>query len=470
MSDTQSNPPMYFTSLTLENIKCFGQGPHELKLTKADGTIAPWTIILGDNGVGKTTLLKCLAWMVPVEVPPKETNGAEEQSILTGLEIKPSLDDFDDEIEYERLVKSGETVSAKIEATWSYGMSFQGNPASSVQLKIGMQFERKKSKLEIILPEPKAMVAEFIQTTLFAYGAHRHTTTERNADSGELENPIFNLISEGGELYNAEELLSNYHTLSLHQGGKGKAAIRLRKIKRIIRDLLPVHLVNENSIRINPPITEDGKTRLSLVDLEIDGEWVPLLQLSLGYQTMFAFMVDLAFRMFKQYTKSKKPLSEPAVVLIDEIDLHLHPLWQREVRQKLRYHFPKTQFICTAHSPFMAQDADEENLCVIRRVDGKVEIENDPHIIQGWRIDQIATSELFGLPSARRKKDELLVAERRTLLDKGKDNLAEDETARLKELNELIGDFPSADSYESQMLQNELRELAAQLREKGVVK
>jgi predicted ATP-binding protein involved in virulence len=470
MSETQSNPPMYFTSLKLENIKCFGQGPHELKLTKPDGTIAPWTIILGDNGVGKTTLLKCLAWMVPVESPPEEkNNGTDGNSTPEGLDVKPSLDDFDDEIEYERLVKAGEIVKAKIEATWCNGIHLREKYALSNQLTIGMRFERKNRKLDVIDSVPHRL-PEFVPTTLFAYGAHRHTTTERNADSGKLENPISNLISEGGELYNAEELLSNYHTLSLHRGGTGKAATRLKKIKKIIRDLLPVQLNGDSSIRINPPINEDGSAQPSLVDLKIEGDWVPLSQLSLGYQTMFALMVDLVVRMFKQYPESKRPLSEAAVVLIDEIDLHLHPQWQRDIRRKLSDHFPNTQFICTAHSPFMAQDAEEENIVVIKRVDGEVQILNNPIDIEGWRIDQIVTSDLFGLANSRSKEVEEKAKRRRELLEKGRENLSAEETVELKSLGEELDTYPSNPNPENQKLLDTLKEAAKLLREKGVIR
>ena len=56
---------VYFTSLAIENVRCFGDR-QELDLTAVDGRPARWTLILGDNGVGKTTLLQCLAWMQPV--------------------------------------------------------------------------------------------------------------------------------------------------------------------------------------------------------------------------------------------------------------------------------------------------------------------------------------------------------------------------------------------------------------------
>ena len=57
---------MYFTEIEIENIKCFS-GKQALRLTNINGSISPWTLILGNNGSGKTTMLKCIAWMTAAE-------------------------------------------------------------------------------------------------------------------------------------------------------------------------------------------------------------------------------------------------------------------------------------------------------------------------------------------------------------------------------------------------------------------
>ena len=128
---------------------------------------------------------------------------------------------------------------------------------------------------------------------------------------------------------------------------------------------------------------------------------VPLSQLSLGYQTMFAWTVDIAWRLLARYPNSPNALEEPAIVIVDEIDLHLHPRWQREIRDHLTGHFPSVQFIATAHSPLMAQDSLGANLAVLRKLEDHALILNDPTVIKEWRLDQVITSDLFNLASAR---------------------------------------------------------------------
>jgi ABC-type branched-subunit amino acid transport system ATPase component len=66
----------YFNSLTIENVRGFGPEQH-LELSDTKGNPAPWTLLLGENGVGKTTLLQCLARMYPFPAFKKNANTEE---------------------------------------------------------------------------------------------------------------------------------------------------------------------------------------------------------------------------------------------------------------------------------------------------------------------------------------------------------------------------------------------------------
>jgi len=86
-----------------------------------------------------------------------------------------------------------------------------------------------------------------------------------------------------------------------------------------------------------------------------DRETLDIMQLSDGYKTLLSLVIDLAIRMALANPEVKNPLESEAVVLIDEIDLHLHPEWQRRVVGDLLRTFPKTQFLLTTHSPFIIE-------------------------------------------------------------------------------------------------------------------
>jgi predicted ATP-binding protein involved in virulence len=167
-------------------------------------------------------------------------------------------------------------------------------------------------------------------------------------------------------------------------------------------------------------------------------------QLGYGYQTLITWVADLASRMAERYPESKTPLAEPAVVLVDEIDLHLHPKWQRKLISFLTERFPNTQFIATAHSPLVVQAAAEANLAVLRREGDHVVIDNDLGGIRNLRVDQILTSDLFGLETARPPQIEALLRERQSLLAKPKQTAAD--KRRLEELEAQMGELPMGET------------------------
>ena len=85
------------------------------------------------------------------------------------------------------------------------------------------------------------------------------------------------------------------------------------------------------------------------------GRALDLSQLSDGERSFLALICDLGRRLALANPRLDKPLHGAGVVLIDELELHLHPRWQREVSEKLRKTFPNIQFITTTHSPFVIQ-------------------------------------------------------------------------------------------------------------------
>ena len=123
-------------------------------------------------------------------------------------------------------------------------------------------------------------------------------------------------------------------------------------------------------IKVLPDVSEiritsrHEKERRPASNLRTPYGWVPLRQLGYGYRTMIAWIVDFASRMVERYPDSPDPLAEPAVVLVDEIDLHLHPKWQRDLIGFLTERFPNTQFIATAHSPLIVQAAGDANIAL----------------------------------------------------------------------------------------------------------
>jgi predicted ATP-binding protein involved in virulence len=115
---------------------------------------------------------------------------------------------------------------------------------------------------------------------------------------------------------------------------------------------------------------QDKNSKLSsktTTNLLIDkaGTTLGIHQLSDGERGILALVLDLARRLSQANPQLEDPLQGQAAVLIDELDLHLHPKWQRTIVQKLTTTFPNCQFIATTHSPLIVGEVSPENIIII---------------------------------------------------------------------------------------------------------
>lgn len=96
---------------------------------------------------------------------------------------------------------------------------------------------------------------------------------------------------------------------------------------------------------------------------------LPISLLSDGVRAMISLTADLALRCVRLngYLNEKAPLESQGIVLIDEVDLHLHPFWQQQVVHSLRCAFPRLQFIVSSHSPQVLSTVKRENIKVVFR-------------------------------------------------------------------------------------------------------
>lgn len=119
-----------------------------------------------------------------------------------------------------------------------------------------------------------------------------------------------------------------------------------------------------------------------------NGQDLKISQLSDGRQRLLLMVADLAFRLAVA-NLSGNPLNGEGIVLIDEIDLHLHPRWQREVLPSLRETFPNIQFIATTHSPLIVSSVDAQEMLKISEHEGSLIVKPEPISFKNWKIEFI---------------------------------------------------------------------------------
>lgn len=232
---------------------------------------------------------------------------------------------------------------------------------------------------------------------LFAYGVHRGRCAADNSeeygfmslfDSNEtLKDPVQWLKDLQLEEYGAVEGGAN----SLHPAITTAKTDFLSSLIEMFQDLLEKH-VEIKLLGSNVSFIEKGSER-------------KFEELSEGYRSILIFVSDLIYRI-NEMAAGRPIIDLKGIVLVDEIDLHLHPRWQRVLPKRLRTLFPNIQFIFTTHSPTIIQGASED--AVIYRVyrnteDGKTRVSDLYHRknLDHLMINTVLTSPLFGLTDSR---------------------------------------------------------------------
>ena len=193
----------------------------------------------------------------------------------------------------------------------------------------------------------------------------------------------------------------------------------LKNPKKMAKDLVLEEKNNSNKLRISKDAL--SKVINTLLDrdvkIKLSGSQVMFIEkgyeetfdeLSEGYRTVIIFMCDLLSRLIKNNPKSKDIFKTKAVVLIDEIDEHLHLKWQRVIVRKLRTIFPNIQFIMTTHSPTIIQGASDDAIIYrVYRNNGITQI-SEPYYrneLNDLMVNTLVTSSMFGLDNSRLDED-----------------------------------------------------------------
>lgn len=195
--------------------------------------------------------------------------------------------------------------------------------------------------------------------------------------------------------------------------------------KKIYSDFVRLELVNN----------DDGKDKVQMI-LENDSFF--LHQLSDGQRVFLGLIGDIARRLILLNNNSDHPLMGQGIVLIDEIELHLHPKWQQKIIQILRECFPKIQFIVSTHSPQILGEVRGKQLRILRlQESGEVEI-IIPNQSYGLSSSEILEELMGGVGRNSNVKNKIEAIFK--LIDQEKISLAEDEISKLE--LELNGEIP----------------------------
>jgi energy-coupling factor transporter ATP-binding protein EcfA2 len=360
-----SQIPLYLKRITIRNIRCFEKIGIGLAY---EGKPRKWGVILGDNGVGKTTLLRCIAM------------GLCDASSAGGL-------------------------LGEIYGEWnrkSHGKSQNGEiliefipPRGGEKRQIRTRFFTDPSGYTRI--EQKTQPKNFPWGRIFVcgYGAARRAFSTKDYDEYAAIDAVYSLFNYDISLQNPELVLWRINRLTRRIRSEADYERYRDKTKGFLDSIASILML------------EPGAVALTKSGLSMKGPWGDFQSvggLADGYQATLAWIADLLG--WAYLYNDGRPLTRiSGIVIIDEIEQHLHPRWQRKIIGLLRRQFPYIQFIATTHTPMCAigtteLDDSECELIVLERHELEVRAVENFKPPRGQWADQVLTSRLFKLPTA----------------------------------------------------------------------
>jgi predicted ATP-dependent endonuclease of OLD family len=440
---------MRLESLTLANFRGFDQ----IDITFDDHL----TVIAGINGVGKSGVLKALATLLSHALP-KFCVCLEKPGTLTSTDVQ--------------LGKSALTMSCRIELTGASLSASLVRPAAigsaeadelqdrRDKLRASARFTSKRSKearevedqirqIELRLAEPADVpTVSLLPTTGVDVDEYTLQSAAAQAQPIAVLYSTSRLLSRIGPRLPpvAEVKLSHAYSnalaqsdVSLYDFANWFRAVREGAIQSPGLAEALLTLVESTLTTLLPEVSElelhtNGQPQFSV---KKDSKRLFLWQLSDGEQGLLALALDLLRRLATANPLARNPVQTGfGVVLIDEVELHLHPKWQRQVVRRLRDTFRSCQFILTTHSPQVIGQVQAEKLRLLTCERGRVSL---VPVAQSFGMDSSwVLQNIMGVPARDYATEQAL--------SQIFDAIDHDDLARARELAEVmradIGDFP----------------------------
>lgn len=393
---------MFLKKVTLRDVRALRH--LALSFECADAPARRWTILLGENGTGKSTVLRALALLMAGSDALPELLGDPSAWVRNGADAAVL------EAEYETADGAQRSARLRIKRGESLSQVLRSNATSLSALD------------DAIRHSPRNYLT-------IGYGVSRRQASSGRA-SLKLDERFASVRARSlATLFNPDAALNSLEgwalDLDYRRGAEG-----VDLVKSIAREFLP----GVTFARID-------KERRLLLFKTPDGI-VPLAELSEGYQNVAAWCGDLVYRITEVFADYKRPFEARGLLLVDEIDLHLHPIWQRQLRKFLNDRLPNLQIVATTHSALTAQQCGPEELFVLKRLKGAaapqlLQFPGDP---QKLMIHQLLLSDVFGLESLDSPQVQARKTEYRRL-DAKRSKSAGDKR-RLASLRRELADIP----------------------------
>ena len=347
---------LYVSRVRLENVRCFDNV--EIQLDNPSGT-ANWVVFVGDNATGKSTLLRSIAL------------GLCDEASAAGL-LKESDEGY---------IRRGKK-RARI-TIWLH--DFNRSRSFRIETTVTRKFGKRGIFSDVVRQSIDPKDQDFARHELFVsgYGAGRGVSGAADISSYSTIDAVYNMFNYTEGLQNPELV-----------------------IRRIMMARDWVNPVEKRQLfDVLSAAAGAREIRITTQGIRVDGPWgngMPLRDLADGYRSSVLWITDLLGWALAFNPRRRGFEGIRGIVLIDELEQHLHVRWQRRVVDDLRRLFPNIQFIASTHSPLIGSSVgptlefDNHDALFVLETSDDGHVKALPHdFMRGWSMDQVLASRAF---------------------------------------------------------------------------
>lgn len=393
---------MYIEKIMIKNYKCF----EDQEILFNDR----FNLIVGDNGLGKTTILEAICIGISGYLNEVKSLPSSDRKNITLNDVRIKRNNISELTEFQSVFPAEINFEFNINDKIEKYSRIKENKGSKTLFKSYDNIKKISNNINLVLEEG---IKELLP--VFAYHGTGRVWAKLNTQKKEYE--ISSRVLGYKNCINPSSSENQYtkwiKQMRMYEIDEGVNSIELRTLYKAAEKFLGEgskvrYRIKENEIIITLP----------------NGIMMPFSKLSDGYKNAIGIILDTAFRMVKlnPWLKENAINESKGILLIDEIDLHLHPSWQKRIINDIKNTFPKMQIITTTHAPIVVSSCNKEEIIILNskldeNYNTSISVQNPEFDTEGWLAENIL-NDIMDVASSRDIETEKEINELKNLYEK----------------------------------------------------
>ena len=346
---------MRISNVKIENFRCFPSVSVDFD--------SRMNVIVGNNGAGKSSILDAVSigigsFLLGIEGVP--TPGIHKSDVrFVSYEVGSVIDrqpQFPVKIECTGKINEDEIEWTR-QLNTEYGKTTYGDASLIKDIAFSMQNSIREGNNQINLP----IISYYGTGRLWAQKREKNTALERT-----LKNRFSGYIDCLSSMSNEKLMVRWFQKMTMQELQLGEKLPELTAVETAVSQCYQGSGIIADDVKVRFNI-KSNELEITYIDEDGNKQKHPFHELSDGFKNTLSLVADIAYRMavLNPQFLSKVLVKTTGVVIIDEIDQHLHPMWQKNILNSLLTIFPRVQFIVTTHSPSVISSVNKNQLIVL---------------------------------------------------------------------------------------------------------